>query len=182
MSLSPQNLKNLYFNPSDSPIPSKDHVKDLGITFSYDATFTRHIDIITNKARRLSGWLLRALNSREKVLMQTLLKQLIIPTVEYCCPVWSPGDATNIDKLEKIQRTFTKRIHGLHKTHYWDRLKLLQLFSLQCRRERYLIIYIWKIIHGLVPDIGINYAPTNNNQGIKLRLPASTVPNTHRNY
>ena len=108
--------------------------------------------------------------------MQTLLKQLIIPTVEYCCPVWSPGDANNINKLEKIQRSFTKRIHGFNKTHYWDRLAQLHLFSLQRRRERYLIIYIWKIIHGLVPDVGVNYAPTNSNDAIKLRLPTLEGP------
>ena len=100
--------------------------------------------------------------------MLTLLKQLILSTIEYCCPVWSPSDNINIDKLEKVQRSFTKRIYGLNQMDYWDRLVHLHLFSVQRRRERYMIIYIWKIIHGLVPDIGLNYAPSNNNQVIKL--------------
>ena len=77
----------------------------------------------------------------------------------------------NINKLEKIQRSFTKKIHGLNNIHYWDRLQQLHLFSLQRRRERYMIIYIWKATHGLVPDIGLTYAPTNNNDCIRLRLP-----------
>ena len=108
--------------------------------------------------------------------MLTLLKQLIIPSLEYCCPVWSPGDAANINKLEKVQKSFTKKIFGLSKVHYWDRLEKLHLFSLQRRRERYLILYIWKITHGLVPDVGVTYAPTNNNEGIKLRLPVLKGP------
>ena len=36
---------------------------------------------------------------------------------------------------------------------YWQRLKHLQLYSLQRRREQYDIIYIWKIIEGKVPNI-----------------------------
>ena len=120
--------------------------------------------------------MLRTFKSRNKELMLTLLKQLIIPTLEYCCPVWSPGDVSNIDKLEKPHRSFTKKIFGLGGMHYWERLEHLRLFSLQRRRERYLILYIWKIIHGLVPDVGLAYAPTNNNSGIKLRYPTLAGP------
>ena len=35
---------------------------------------------------------------------------------------------------------------------YHERLKSLGLYSLQRRRERYCIIYIWKIIEGLAPN------------------------------
>ena len=58
MSYSNQGLKNLYFNPEDARIQSKDDVKDLGITFSVDATFNKHIDIITAEGRQLWGWML----------------------------------------------------------------------------------------------------------------------------
>ena len=38
--------------------------------------------------------------------------------------------------------------------HYWDILKSLQIQSLQRKkRERYQIIYIWKILEKLVPNI-----------------------------
>ena len=176
MSYSSSGMKSLYFDPSHGPIQSKEHVKDLGVTFSADATFNKHIDIITGKARTLSGWMLRTFQSRNKEVMITLLRQLIIPTVEYCCPVWSPGDSFNINKLEKIQRSFTKHIVGMHEVHYWDRLAQLHLYSLQRRRERYMINYIWKIIQGLVPDVGLAYAPTNNNDHIKLKLPHLNGP------
>ena len=36
---------------------------------------------------------------------------------------------------------------------YSDRLSLLRLYSLQRRRERYCIIYVWKIIKDLVPNL-----------------------------
>ena len=36
---------------------------------------------------------------------------------------------------------------------YHERLKSLGLYSLQRRRERYCIIYIWNIIEGLASDL-----------------------------
>ncbi len=36
--------------------------------------------------------------------------------------------------------------------NYWERLKSLNLYSLQRRRERYDIIYVWKILEGKVPN------------------------------
>ena len=35
---------------------------------------------------------------------------------------------------------------------YWSRLKKLKLFSLQRRRERFIIIHMWKILRGLAPN------------------------------
>ena len=32
--------------------------------------------------------------------------------------------------------------------HYWEHLKELSLMSLQRRRERYIMIYMWKILNG----------------------------------
>ena len=37
---------------------------------------------------------------------------------------------------------------------YWDRLKELKLYSLERRRERYMIVYMYKLHIGLVPDLG----------------------------
>ena len=63
--------------------------------------------------------------------MLTLLKTILLPTLEYCCPLWSPTDQRNINTLEVILRSFTKKIDGLHNVPYWDRLRILKLFSLE---------------------------------------------------
>ena len=51
------------------------------------------------------------------------------------------------------QRTFTRCIHGLRDMDYWQRLDSLHLYSLQRRRERYQIIYVWKSLENLVPNL-----------------------------
>ena len=58
----------------------------------------------------------------------------------------------HIDQLEKIQRSFTKHITGMQSLEYSERLVSLKLYSLERRRERYCIIYVWKIIKGMVPN------------------------------
>jgi len=58
---------------------------------------------------------------------------------------------------------------------YWDRLKALRLYSIQRRRERYIVLYVFKIIHGLVPNCGLEFK-NNPRTGIHV-----TVPKLDRN-
>jgi len=150
-----------YTNSQGIAIENKTVVKDLGIMFSSDGTFNVHIASLAAKGKKLSGWILRTFTTRARSPLITLLKSLIIPTVEYCCPLWAPRDQTNIKLLEKVQKYFTKRIEGMYEVHYWDRLKQLRIFSLERRRERYIIIYVWKVLHGLFPDPGFTIESYN---------------------
>ena len=40
------------------------------------------------------------------------------PILEYCTPVWSPHHIGLDDKIEKVQRRFTKRIYGFSNLSY----------------------------------------------------------------
>merc|ERR1712240_700596 len=53
-----------------------------------------------------------------------------------------------IDKIERIQRNFTIKIKGLEENNYHERLRILKLYSLERRRERFLIISAWQQIEG----------------------------------
>ena len=97
--------------------------------------------------------------------MLALLKSLVRSTAEYASVLWAPADQTNINKLEQIQRRFTSKfamfrsydeVTGLGEctTDYWERLEKLKLDSLERRRERYIIMYMYKIHIGAVPNIG----------------------------
>ena len=67
--------------------------------------------------------------------------------------LWSLFLTKHITQLEKIQHLFTKHITGMNDMPYQERLKSVGLYSLQRRRERYCIIYIWKIIESLAPNL-----------------------------
>ena len=79
-----------YKSYDDSNIGDKEQVRDLGIMMSNTATFTLHIRNIVKKARDKMGWVLRVFQSRQRSVMLTLLKSLVIPILEYCCQLWNP--------------------------------------------------------------------------------------------
>ena len=89
------------------------------------------------------GCVLRVFQSRKCSLMLTLLKSLVIPQLEYCCQLWNPWKATDIQAIEALQGTFTHKITEVQHLNYRERLHELKLYSFQRRRVRYKIIYIY---------------------------------------
>ena len=64
------------------------------------------------------------------------------------------------------------------KDNYWERLDKLKLMSLQRRREKLTIIFVWKIKYNLVPnDINLEFSTNNRRSGsvaIVKPMPRST--------
>ena len=112
-------------------------------------TTPAHLPYPFKKCANLSGWILRTFNTRDCITMLTLFKSIVLSRLDYGSQLWSLFLIKHITHLEKIQRSFTKHITGINDMPYHERLKSLGLYSLQRRRERYCIIYIWKIIEGV---------------------------------
>ena len=120
---------------------------------SSNCTFDIHISNLYRRCSNLSGWILRTFTMRDPHLMLTLFKSLVLSRLDYASQLWSPYLLKHIYLTEKVQRAFTKHITGMRDFSYSKRLEILKLYSLQRRRERYSIIYVWKIIEGLVPNL-----------------------------
>ena len=146
-------------------------LKDLGVIVSSDLSWSPHVNTIASRARSVAAWVLSAFSARDRLTMLTLYKSLVRSHLEYCCPLWNPDKLSDIQQLEGVQRTFTSKICGVNNLDYWSRLKALNLMSLQRRRERYIIIHMWKILHGLSPnDLGIQFSGPSRH-GIKAKVP-----------
>ena len=131
--------------------------RDLGLYFDADATFRSHISGKISKARKLCGYIFRTFQSRKASVMMHLFKTIVIPIIEYCSIIWHPSQLHDIRSVERVQRDFTIRISDMGDLNYWERLKYLKVFSLERRRERYIILYTFKVIFGLVPNPGISW-------------------------
>ena len=167
MRYGPQNdLKTTTHYTSDdgSPIKEVVDVKDLGITMSSDGTFRTHIRNITEASRLQCSWILRTFQTRDQAPMITLWKSLVQSKLEYCCQLWNPSQKGDIQALEQVQRNFLRKITGMHELNYWEQLQALSVYSLERRREQYLIIYVWRIMEGQVPNIS-----TADNGGIRTK-------------
>ena len=137
---------NVYTNPNMAIITPSRNVLDLGIYMSGDCTFNYHISSLSIKCANLSGWILITFYTRDYITMLTLFKSIVLSRLDYGLQLWSPFLIKHITELKKIQRSFTKHITGMNDMPYHERLKTLGLYSLQIRRERYCIIYIWKLL------------------------------------
>ena len=149
-----------YLSNTHEQIESKVSTKDLGVKMSASADFKDHIDSITETVQDLTAWILRSFKTRSKTVMLQLWKSIVIPRLDYCSQLWNPSKTYLIHQLEELQKNFVRRIHGFGNMDYSEALKELKLYSLQRRRERYQIIYLWSIIESLVPNISKN---TNEN-------------------
>ena len=163
--------ENCYETFNEHLIYPIEKVSDLGVLISPDMSFSMHISDIVKKANSRSAWVLSVFKSRDKNALLTLFKSVVRSLVEYCCPLWSPTKQSDIQKIEGVQRNLTSKIMNCEHLHYWERLKMLNLMSLQRRRERFMIIYVWKIINNLVPnDVAITTSFSTRN-GIMCDIP-----------
>ena len=133
---------------------------------SNDLNFNEHINKITTICMVIMGMLLRTFETREREPMIKMFNSYLRSKLEYCCIVWSPNKQQFINKIEDIQRVFTRKIEGMEGLNYHERLRKLDMFSLERRRERYRIIYGWQQIEGIKENV--MKLRTNNNIGNRL--------------
>jgi len=162
-----------YTTSTGVTISPSSSVKDLGVIISADLSWQRHISNMVGNATKMAAWSLSLFQDRSKVTMLTLYKSMVRCRLEYCCPLWNPSDVASIQAIESVQQHFTKRISGYQHLSYYDRLKGLQLQSLQRRRERYILIHMWKIRQSLCPnDLEISFSENNTRLGSMAVLPS----------
>ena len=147
-------------------------LRDLGVVVSSDLSWSSHINKITAAARSMAYWVLSVFRTRERFVMMTLYKSMVRSHLEYCCPLWHPTKIADIEAIENVQRSFTRRVAGMAGLDYWSRLKQLKIMSLQRRRERFIIFQMWKILIKMVPnEVGIVFRPEGR-LGIKAVVPS----------
>ena len=167
----------VYYSNSHNTIKSSPCVRDLGVTMSNDCKFTEHIKTVAKAANLKCAWILRVFKTRASFPLLTLWKSLVLPILDYCSQLWSPNTMALIQTIELVQVNFLNKISGMSALDYWDQLKHQKIFSLQRRRERYVCIYVWKILEGIVPNFGIE-TMYNRRRGryCKVPLVSSTAP------
>ena len=80
-----------------------------------------------------------------RALFLTFSKSLVRPHLEYCSPVWNTNLKGFSKNIEKIQKSATRIVPSLKNLSYFERLKKLNLASLEFRRLREDIVSQYKI-------------------------------------
>jgi len=138
------------FAINNFPLPVVTSYRDLGITITCELSPSPHINDNVTKAHCHANMIHHCFVSRNISLLTRAFITYVCPLLEYNCVAWSPHLKRDIELIEQVQRRFTKRLSGLSGYSYDERLKLLNLDSLQYHRIRFDIIMCYKIIFGLV--------------------------------
>ena len=69
--------------------------------------------------------------------------------VEYCSSVWNPKYRCDIEKIESVQRRFSRFIGSLDSVTYAERLNIFNADTLEVRRLKFDLVMIYCSVHGL---------------------------------
>ena len=109
-----------YFTPNyQDIIEEKESLRDLGIIMSNDCSFSSHVEVVCGQVRKKSGWILRTFQSRKTQLMKFLWKTLVQGHIDYCSQLYFPTKSSDMEKIENLQRIFTRKIPEVKSLNYW---------------------------------------------------------------
>ena len=104
--------------------------------------------------------------------MKYMWKTLVQCHIDYCSQLYLPGKPSDLERLENLQRVYTKKIPAVKHLDYWQRLKELKMLSQERRMERYRAIYVYKVVEGLVPNCGLEVTE-GERRGREILVPKS---------
>lgn len=122
--------------------------KDLGVFVSSDLKNKMQCIDAAKRANRVLGFISRNFDYKSSDIILPLYKSMVRPHLEYCVQFWNPYLRGDIDVLERVQRRATKLIPSLRNKPYLERLRALNLPTLETRRLRGNLIETFKIIKG----------------------------------
>ena len=154
-------------------LQSVNEEKDLGVIICDDLKVARQCAVATQKAMKILGLIKRNFKKLDEATFKVLYCSYVRPHLEYCIQAWSPYLEKDIKRIEEVQERTTKIIPGFKFSTYEQRLKKLDLSTLQQRRKRGDLIEAYKIITGkekIDPGILCTPSHTKNLRGNRYKL------------
>ena len=196
MSFNPSKCQVLHITRAKCPIQTKYILHDtvlqtvpsakyLGVTISDDLSRSPHIDLITKKANQTLGFLKQNIKVHNQDLKSTAYKTLVRPQLEYASTVYSPHTATNIAKVEAVQRRAARwATRDYQRTSsVTQMLKDLNWRTLEQRRIDSRLILMYKITNDLVAIPAADYLiPNTRPSKFNHPLAYRQIPALHDYY
>ena len=125
--------------------------KYLGIHIHSTLNWNTHINKTAQRANTTSAFLHRNIRTCPRKTKHLAYTTLVRPILEYASIIWDPHTASNINKLETVQRRSARHIMHNYSRHasVTTMLQHLDLPTLQQRRQHSKIIMLYRITHQL---------------------------------
>ena len=130
-------------------IDKVDSICDIGVNIQSNLKFTKHCNALARNGHFNIRNIFNTFKGHTANFYVKMYTTYVRPILESSSPVWSPYLICNIDKLETVQRRFTKRLPGLANFSYETRLSMLNLESLKSRRIKADLLLYFKVSNNL---------------------------------
>ena len=126
---------------------------------------TKHVETL--------GMIFKSFNSNDPDVILPLYNAYVRSTLEFGSLIWCPYRKKYSTMIESVQRRRTKRLANMKSLQYKDRLQRLNMYTLQTRRLRYELIFLYKIVNNLVNvkfDDFFQYSPSLRTRGNRFKI------------
>lgn len=134
----------------DNSLETQSDVTDLGVLLSKTGKASNHCLKVSKKGLQMVSMIYRMFRCRNRQFLVDMFRIYVLPTVAYNSSVWSPYLLQDIRRVERVLRTFTRRIPGMHTLSYKARLSALNMCSLEETRIRTDLILTYRILNHLI--------------------------------
>ena len=178
--------RNMY-ELDNNPLENVSSITDLGIMIDSSLKPHLHVHQVVCRAKKTSACIFKSFRSRNHKFLIDMFKVYVRPLLEYASVCWNPGYVTDIDAIERVQKSFICRFYGLQEgLSYAQKLKMFGLDSLELRRTHNDLTEVYKIFHGLSPLRREEFFSLTNHQhstrGHVLKIKLEKFTHNERKY
>lgn len=143
--------QNTPYSLCEEIIPREECVKDLGILIDSELSFSQHINKVIKSSYLAANQILKIMKTRDLKTLIFAYKTYVRPLLEYATETWNPHKKSDINRIEKIQKFYTRRAFkkcGLVPLPYEKRLDICGIQKLTKRRKIADLVMTQKILTG----------------------------------
>ncbi len=153
------------------PIEEVTHYKYLGLNFSSNLKWDKHIDDIATKARKRLSLMMPLKFKLNRWSLSVMYNSFVLPVMEYANVVWGGSCDTYLAKLERVHVDGMRLVTGATARSNISKLyEDLGWVSMRSRCEEAMLLMLYKILHGMAPDYLIELLPHRNRELIQYDL------------
>ena len=170
-----RNAQEYEYKVGQNDIGRCNSIKDLGIWVDSSLKPSLHCHKVSTTANYKCISIHKNFVSKDPKFLMKLFDNYVKSNLCYCSVITNPTLKKDINTLEKVQRRFTKHINNMHNLSYEDRVKQLNIHSLEYERLKTDLIYAYKIMNGLLPTQGVAFCISNRNTRQRLTTKFKTT-------